>query len=215
MKSTKRTISVLLPSRGRPELLKSSIASLGRGDFEVLVRYDDDDATMPLKNVKKNVRQVRGERVGYGNFHLMINELAEIATGDWLMLWNDDAIMKTAGWSEIIATHDSIRPTVLNFFDISNNQNNLFPVMSRRMYKTIGHFSLSTHCDTWAQDVANGTGTHIAVEGIEAEHIRESLNDLTKRETQNTYSTSSPIYFSDRMRQLRDEDMIKIRKVEI
>lgn len=209
----KPIVSVLLPSRGRPELLNNSIASLGKGNFEVLIRYDDDDKTMPLKTTKKNVRQIKGERVGYANFHLMINELAEQAKGDWLLLWNDDAVMKTTNWVDIISRFDSKKPRVLNFFDTEDSQNNLFPIMSRAMYEAIGHFSLSTHCDTWALDIANGTGTHVKVEGIKAEHIRDSLDDATKQDTQAVYATSSPQYFSKEMKLLRDADMVKIRGV--
>lgn len=208
----KPTVSVLLPSRGRPDLLKNSIASLGKGNFEVLIRYDDDDKTMPLKLSKKNVRQMKGTRVGYANFHLMVNELAKQAKGDWLLLWNDDAIMRTTDWVDTISRFDSNKPKVLNFFDTEDSQKNLFPVMSRAMYEAIGHFSLSTHCDTWALDIANGTGTHVEVDGIEAEHLRDSLDDATRHDTQAVYATSSPQYFSDEMKLLRDADMVKIRE---
>lgn len=209
----KNIVSVLLPSRGRPELLRKSIESLGEGNFEVLVRYDSDDKTMPLKNVGKNVRLIKGDRVGYKNFHLMINELCEQAASDWLMLWNDDALMESKDWLNAFTNYDSKKATLLNFFDTENMNNNLFPVMSRSMYEAIGHFSLSTHCDTWAQDIANGTGTHHKVDGIRAKHIRESINDETKNETQAVYSESSPEYFSEDMKLLRDQDMQKIRSV--
>lgn len=207
------TVSVLLPSRGRPDMLRDSIESLGKGDYEVLVRYDGDDKTMPLKGLGRHVRQIAGERVGYKGFHLMINELASQAEGEWLLLWNDDAVMQSDNWLLELQRYDSSKPCVLNFFDPGNPQNNLFPLMSKAMFEAIGHFSLSTHCDTWALDIANATGTHIAMEGISSRHVREDIDDLTKRETQSVYADSSPEYFSDDMRKLREQDIERIRRI--
>lgn len=191
-------ISVLMPSRERSKLAKESIESLGEEDsqFEVLLYIDEDEPQMDdyLALVGFNVQLYIGTRHGYGNFHKMINYLAKRAKGDWLLLWNDDAIMLSQDWASKINKIDSSKPVVLNFFDAMNKQNNLFPAISRPMYKAMGHFSLNTHCDSWVQDIANELGIHKPVGAINCIHRRELLSDVTKVNTQATYKITSPAY---------------------
>lgn len=208
-------ISVLLPSRGRASLAKESLESLGEEDsqFEVLMYVDDDDMdVVKYKNLAGfNVKVYRDKRVGYKNFHVMVNYLAEKAKGDWLLLWNDDAFMLTKDWAQKINKLDSSKPVVLNFFDPMNKLNNLFPVISRAMYEAMGHYSLNTHCDSWVQDIANELKIHKPVGGISCMHRREYLSDRTKIETQETYKTSSPEY--ETMTKERAEDANKIKEL--
>lgn len=208
-------ISVLMPSRGRPELAKESLESLGEEDsqFEVLLYVDDDDMSVVKYQdlAGFNVKVFRKQRVGYKNFHVMINFLAEKAKGDALMLWNDDAFMMTSDWAPKLNKLDYSKPVVYNFFDPMNKLNNLFPVISRPMYEAMGHFSLNTHCDSWVQDIANELKIHKPVGAINCMHRREYLSDRTKMETQETYKTSSPEY--DTMTKERAEDALKIKEL--
>lgn len=201
-------ISVLLPSRGRPELLKQSIASLGDGNFEVLVWLDDDDIDYPFIH---KVTYFRKKRIGYLRFHEMINFLSKKASGDWLMLWNDDATMLTP-WVDAILFEDHTEPVVLNFFDPTISINNLFPIISRPMYEAMGHYSLSAHCDSWVQDIANRIGIHKQVWGIRAYHKRDQINDQTKLESQTAYRETSPKHSSPELVGLLEEDIKKIRE---
>jgi hypothetical protein len=52
-----------------------------------------------------------GPRIGkgYDSLHEYYNELASKATGDWLMLWNDDAVMETEGWDEKIGNAAAVK----------------------------------------------------------------------------------------------------------
>jgi len=200
-------ISVLIPSRGRPELLRESIDSLGVGDFEILVYVDRDDPYLTEYMQVPTTYTLVGKRHGYEGLQHYINDLCKIATGDWLFLWNDDAIMNTIGWWQKV--HQPDRPEVINFD--SNLINNLFPLVSRQMYEAMGHFSLSPHNDSWVQDIANKLGIHTHVPGVEVYHRRMELNDKTKFETQSAYATTSPAY--DGMWELRDKDAEKIMEV--
>src|SRR4051812_35793729 len=97
-------VSFVVPSRERPELLRQSIASLGEGDFEVIVRIDDDD---PLLGGYLDLDQVIvGPRHGYGALQNYYDELAAQARGDWLFLWNDDALMRTPDWLDVVGSYD-------------------------------------------------------------------------------------------------------------
>lgn len=202
-------VSVLLPTRERAQMAKESIESLGGGDFEVLLYVDTDDPQLKAyKSLASDRVKVFVEpRLTYANFHRMVNFLAKKAKGDWLLLFNDD--MRIDGdWK----VPDADKPQVLNFWDPNNMRNNLAPIISRSMYETMGHFSLSTHCDSWVQDIANELGIHVPVPGVRVTHLRESLNDATKSHSQPVYATSSPEYDGLEMMKLRMIDMEKLRE---
>lgn len=200
-------ISVLMPTRGRAQMVKEAINSLG--DVEVLLYVDSDDPE--LKKYKSlaspKVKVFIEPRLTYKNFHRMVNFLAKKAKGNWLLLFNDD--MRIDGKLDV--NYNSKLPMVLNFWDPANPRNNLAPIISRSMYETMGHFSLSTHCDSWVQDIANSLGFHVPVYGIPVSHLREGLNDETKQHTESVYPTSSPEYDSDDMLRLRMIDMEKLK----
>ena len=207
-------ISVLMPTRERFELAKESIYSLGNNnDVEILIYVDEDD---PQKNLylnlnNKNIKIFIEKRFGYYEFHKMINFLAEKSSGEWLMLWNDDAYMHTEKWSKIILHEDSSKPLILNFFDPNNNINNLFPIISRCIYEKIGHFSLNTHCDSWVQQIGNSLNIHKPIFGINCVHKREILDDSTKTYSQSAYSITSPAY--ELMIEERNIDIEKVRSL--
>lgn len=200
-------ISVLVPSRNRPTILRESLSSLGYGDFETLVYIDNDDPSRREYMEVPTTYTLVGKRHGYPGLQHYINELCKLASGDWLFLWNDDALMKTPDWWKKVPETD--KPEVINFD--ANPLNNLFPLVSRQMYETLGHFSLSPHNDSWVQDIANQVGIHTHVPGVEIYHRRMELNDKTKFETQAAYATTSPAY--DAMWELRDKDAKKIMEV--
>ena len=100
-------ISVLVPSRERPELLARSLDSLGEGDLEVLVRVDEDDPR--LEGYSRFPGLIVGPRHGYRRLNHYYNELAERARGDWLLLWNDDSFMETPDWIDIVRSFDGHR----------------------------------------------------------------------------------------------------------
>jgi glycosyltransferase involved in cell wall biosynthesis len=151
-------ISVLVPSRERPELLERSVDSLGQGEFEVLVRVDEDDPCLDAYAGFPNL--VVGPRHGYQGLHHYYNELAARARGDWLFLWNDDCVMETPDWIHVVRSRDG-EMVVLN--PNTNHDNweidmNVFPILPRKMFELMGHFSLSRHNDTWVEFVARDAG---------------------------------------------------------
>lgn len=151
-------ISVLVPSRERPEGLARSIQSLGDGDFEVLVRVDDDDPRLDAYRQFPGV--VIGAPHGYAGLHHYYDELAGRARGEWLFLWNDDCIMQTRNWIDVVREFDG-KMAVLN--PRTNHDNwaidmNVFPILPRKMVEVMGHFSLSRHNDSWIEFVARDAG---------------------------------------------------------
>jgi hypothetical protein len=187
---TEPLISVLLPTRGRPEALRESVESLFEtaGDedsFEVLYAVDVDDvegsrAAYELMRPGDVVKPF-AERHGYTNLHQYVNALAGWSSGRWLMLWNDDAVMQSYGWDW------RIRELPCRFvLDCWTNHPTLtctFPIVPRHWVEAIGHFSLNAHCDTWWQLI--GEWTHRLVRAdIDVQHNRF---DLTGQNHDQTY----------------------------
>lgn len=177
-------ISVLLPSRGRPELLRDSLRSLqDRAEspkrLEVLVRLDEDDTARcdyPYDDAEfgsVDVRYLIGPRHGYAGLHLYYNELAQAAVGDWFLLWNDDASITTANWDIYVLEHSTGGPFVLNFTAVPQEGGmNLFPCLNRAFYQAIGHISLSPAIDTWIQDVSRSVGCEVDDPRVGVRHDR-------------------------------------------
>lgn len=164
-------ISVLIPSRGRPDGLRDAVESLilnasSPDNVEILVAIDPDDGPVHTKAIELEKRHsastirvmVTPERYGYAQLYRYYNALAERAKGDWLLLFNDDALMTTQDWDERIK---EIPPDKL----IADPKHALsasyvcFPAMHRRMYEALGHFSGENPAvDSYIQDIGRALG---------------------------------------------------------
>lgn len=98
------TLSLIVPTRGRPWQLRRFLDSLvgttaEPGQLEVVLVVDDDDpAPLRVKRDGLNVRHVvgaRGRTMGELN-----SDGYAASTGDWVMLLNDDVVARTRGWDE-------------------------------------------------------------------------------------------------------------------
>jgi hypothetical protein len=201
-------ISVLVPSRGRPAQLARSIASLGDGDLEVLVRIDDDDPCRDEYLALPYISVTVGPRHGYAQLHRYYNELAERAAGEWLLIWNDDSIMETRDWIDIVSSYDG-KMVVLN--PTTNHANwdidmNVFPIFPRRMVELMGHISLSPHNDSWIEFVARDAGIMIRSPIV----ILHDRADLTGNNDDQTYADrelATGEFHSEAMARKRERDV--------
>ena len=184
-------ISVLLPTRGRITPLIATINSLldnfsSDNEIEILLRFDEDDNNT-FETVKQNIddRRIKylvGPRYGYPGLHHYLNELASEAKGDWLMLFNDDALMQTKYWDKEVEKYND----KMVFLDSHSNQNTfslLFPIVPRKVTEIWGHFSLSRHCDGWMNDIAN----MLEIKVVLPIHILHDLADLTGNNRDETH----------------------------
>ena len=77
--------------------------------IEIVFGIDEDDVDSArfVNSVFKHVRKkiISFKPIGYVNLHKYINTLAAAGQGKWLFIWNDDALMRTENWDEIILTH--------------------------------------------------------------------------------------------------------------
>jgi hypothetical protein len=162
-------ISVLIPSRRRTRLLTATTAGLLERarcpqDVEFLVAADPDDEETRLLQVPQAWILVTPERWGYQGLDRYYNALARAASGEWLLVWGDDAILETDGWDEVIRAEPPAilwaRSCVPGAPEGSPSE---FPVLPaawvRHLGRVTGHFS----ADLWINMLAalTGTGRHI------------------------------------------------------
>lgn len=101
------TLSLLVPTRGRPQQLRTLIESMEKtvsvpAAVELVLLVDDDDEAMRAEvfTASFHIRRVSAEP------DLTMGEMNRrcfaASTGDWVMLANDDIIVKTPGWDQAI-----------------------------------------------------------------------------------------------------------------
>lgn len=102
--------SVLIPSRRRWQHLNAAMSSLNSSasedsSVEFLVRLDEDDheARAGMQEwmcYSERDKAIIGPRLGYSNLHKYYEELIKESLGEWLLLFNDDALMLTKDWDD-------------------------------------------------------------------------------------------------------------------
>jgi len=191
-------ISVLLPTRGRGKLAERSLLTLidrakdnTRIEYRIALDNDDKESVdyfaetvMPaFKERDLNFVMVTTPPIGYQRLNEYVNYLGKYAQGRWLMFWNDDAIMETDHWDEIVATHtDKFR--VLRMQEQTEHPYAIFPIVPKEWYYLLG--TLSTHQMSDAQISQIGYMCNI-VENIDV-HCTHDRFDLTGNNNDETYN---------------------------
>lgn len=211
-------ISVLLPTRGRPEALMKSVRSLHEkmsedNELEFLFALDRDDALTlaSISELKDYGKVLITPRYGYKNLHLYYNDLCAISTGEWLFLWNDDTLMETHHWDKEVEKHSG------QFLFLNPKSNHpipadetLFPIVPKKYYELVGHFSLNCSNDTWVQEIGRSLGLIKQID-VEVVHDRADMtgknNDTTYQEREYQHDD----FFSEAKVQLRNKDIAIIQ----
>jgi len=166
---SKSIISVLLPTRGRREVLKSSLESLiskatDPENVELLLGIDDDDegareyieqeiAPM-LREYRVECRANIFKPLGYENLHVYVNTLAGNASGDWLFFWNDDGIMVTDGWDDVIRNYTGQFKLLAPRDNHDGHPYAIFPIVPRDWFTLVDHLSQNAQNDAWLSHIA-------------------------------------------------------------
>lgn len=154
-------LSVILPTRNRTTSLNLSIKSLVNRaadprSLEILIAFDLDDysgITYFNENLKQwiidkgcNLKILTSPRLGYARLNEYCNMLARISEGDWVMMWNDDAIMDTEGWDTHITKYTG-QFKVLSVITHNEHPNSIFPIVPLSYVQILGFFSRHAECD--------------------------------------------------------------------
>jgi hypothetical protein len=98
-------ISILLPSRGRVKqihrFIDSIIKTANRIDkIELIIYADEDDvSTASINSNLLKITMLVGPREGMGYYH---NKCYENSIGEIIFLLNDDVVIQTKGWDDVI-----------------------------------------------------------------------------------------------------------------
>jgi glycosyltransferase involved in cell wall biosynthesis len=99
-------ISLLLPTRGRPHLIRRLFDSLALctdklEDIEIILYLDEDDETgREISEARFSLIKIVGPRLSMGAYNTIC---LGRASGDLIMLMNDDVIVRTSAWDRRVA----------------------------------------------------------------------------------------------------------------
>jgi glycosyltransferase involved in cell wall biosynthesis len=153
----KKTISVILATRGRLKYLIEALDSLidkcsDLEKIEILIKVDDDDLeTIEGLKSYKNFDLIKviisDRKKGYASLNEFYNELYEKSVGDFIFCMNDDATVETYNWDKLI------EPYLGQFVCLHHNPAYpheytwTFPIVSKKILDVIGCVSKSVFYD--------------------------------------------------------------------
>jgi hypothetical protein len=138
-------ISLLLPTRGRPELLRRFLESvLARSErperVEVVIYADaDDPSSHGFKVEGLEVRTIVGPRASMGDYN---TACFNASRGDVIVLANDDVVIQTRGWDrKLREMHAAMQDRVYLAYpnDLFKGRGlSAFPILSRTACQLLG-----------------------------------------------------------------------------
>jgi hypothetical protein len=170
-------ISVLVPTRGRPERfaeMLQSLRSTADGDVQVVAVFDEDDKTRDqydLTGITRIVVPHRHDMAGLWNIAW------QYATGDIAMMCGDDVIFETPGWdSTVEMTFDEVPDGVLMVYgnDGSPRQAPTLPFVSRTWIDATGELTdellQGWFADEWVWSIAAELGRVVYLPEVTFRH---------------------------------------------
>jgi hypothetical protein len=132
-------ISVLLPTRARPALARRFLDSLcdmadEPARLEAILYTDDDDSSADeIGHPSLTIRRVIGPRVSMGAAN---TACLRQASGDILLLANDDIVVRTRGWDSKVRACDALNADGIYLAwpndGFASHRISTFPVLTRR-----------------------------------------------------------------------------------
>ena len=166
--NTQFDIAILLATRGRQEPLMRSLQSLvdladNAKRIQFMLAFDRDDAVgidyfvstvQPWMDQQGLRYHAEGfEPMGYINLHKYNNAMAAKTASDWLVIWNDDAVMETQGWDTVIASYTG-QFQLLAFHTHRDHPYSIFPIVPQSWFDLLGYISPHPTQDGWVSQQA-------------------------------------------------------------
>jgi hypothetical protein len=132
-------------------------------ELQILVGFDTDDSASSdyfIEHIAPEIDQsgasytcMAFEPMGYIRLNEYVNALAKVATGDWLMFWNDDAFMESADWDTEIVKYTG------EFYCLRMPTHNshpyaIFPIVPKKWYELFGYLSAHQISDAWISQMS-------------------------------------------------------------
>lgn len=222
------TISILMATRGRVPYLRQSVDSLyslaqNKDGLQFVFKVDSDDtatieAVTQIKDMGVNCIVLQSPRGnGYADIHHWFNQMAFLATGEWLFVFNDDAIMKTQNWDTAFITgvkwaenargHKRAYDVCCYTIDtVGQPDARGFFFLPKKTVEILGCISRIPHIDTWFTTMIDMVGSSYWNRSIQVEHIAEGMNDDTRKDGDATRKTVE--FTADASLELRKQKII-------
>jgi hypothetical protein len=196
-------ISLLVPTRKRPERLRVMIDSVKRTANvmpQILCYLTPDDESYNWADYAPT-QFIVGPRLTMSD---LWNALIPYASGDIFMLCADDVIFRTPGWDvEVEKTFQAVPDKILlAFCDDGGPSGKTFsslPFISRRWVEVVGYFTgpgfSADFSDTWPHDVAHMIGRKRFIPNVLIEHVHWLWGKAPKDQT---YLENEQRYVKDR-----------------
>lgn len=205
-------VSIMLPTRGRPTQLLESVESCvntakdpTKLEFIIKVDEDDLDTIETTRLLSKSISPTKLTTIisprgnGFLDIHHWYNQLMwPKATGDWLLLWNDDSRMLTKGWDEIIRVvvtnpwHGCPGDVSALVPETNDEQSSNETVMVRRKScEIMGRVFGSPYGDSWLLQVMAMVDSVTRLPTVQVEHKRvdcKEKNDSTRNDTDHGFA---------------------------
>ena len=219
-------ISILCPSRGRPErfaaMLESALETAARPqDFTVDVLLDHDDAALAAYQETGANRVVTWHFAERRTVPAAFEFLAGQADGDILMLGSDDVIFKTRGWDDRVREAFAQFPDHLALVYPSDGHGNGKAgdvkgnhwFVTRRWVDVVGCFCPSEFehfcCDTVPEKIAALAGRFFYLPEVLIEHRHFKYGQSAKDETYAYTRTRDAAGLS-----MSDRDILKMNAMQ-
>lgn len=131
------------------------------------------------KNI--NYTAMAFEPIGYSRLNEYVNTLAANVNADWYCFWNDDAIMETNAWDQVI-TDRTGEFKILAVHTHNDHPYSIFPIVPRAWLETLGHLSPHQISDAWISQQAYMLDVWERIE-IYVTHDRHDLTGNNNDET--------------------------------
>jgi glycosyl transferase/beta-hydroxylase protein BlmF len=231
-------ISLLVPSRGRPDSLHKMVYSAfsnatHQRRIEVVAYLDEDDPRLFEYDMQVpcavHVDLMKNVRLGSGPRMLLSeswNYCFKIAKGEILMHCGDDLLFITHGWDQMVRDAFAAIPDRIGLVygdDLSTN----FPELAthgflhRRWVETVGYFLPPLFScdwnDVWISEVATKLDRLVPLPDMVIEHQHYSFDkrehDATDREREERGAADDVVGLFKRTAPERLADVEKLRKV--
>lgn len=216
-------ISLLVPTRKRPERLRSMVESVKQTSSvmpQILCYLTPDDDSYDWTQYAPT-QFIVGPRLVMSD---LWNALIPYAAGDIFMLCADDVIFRTPGWDVEVENAFAAVPDriLLAFCDDGGPGGKTFaslPFVSRRWVEVVGYFTgpgfSADFSDTWPHDVAEMIGRKRFIPGVLIEHVHwlwgKAPKDVTYQENEDRYRKDRPdaLYISTLAKRQADAAKLK------
>jgi Glycosyl transferase family 2 len=174
------TISLLVPTRGRPANIRrfvESARSTASASIEIIFYIDDDDPEPSVNAAREaDTLIVLGPRIILSECW---NQCAKQATGDILGHFGDDIIFRTERWDVMIEAEFAKKADKILFVHGRDGHHDAgfgtHGFIHRRWMETVGYFVpplfSSDWNDAWLNEIANILGRRVSLQDLYTEHM--------------------------------------------